>query len=143
LRSLLDELDARFFPLRNKPSEKAAKGVTEALDELTKRLKSLLSESLAATSKLEQRAANGEPREPLEKQYAALKRDVKMVPATKTRQAANYPDLVAGTFCGSPISSRRRGSIGIGITASLRPITSSGPPSLRSRSATSASGKRL
>jgi hypothetical protein len=140
LRSLLDELDARFFPLRNKPSEKAAKGVTEALDELTKRLKSLLSESLAATSKLEQRAANGEPREPLEKQYAALKRDVKMVPATKTRQAANYPDLVAGTFCHS---SRRRGSIGIGITASLRPITSSGPPSLRSRSATSASGKRL
>ena len=119
LRSLLDELDARFFPLRNKPSEEAAKGVTEALDELTKRLKSLLSESqfrrvaeirtrqqgtaallgpgldspmnytpkqkeqleqvisesLAATRKLEQRAANGEPREPLEKQYAALKRD--------------------------------------------------------------------
>jgi hypothetical protein len=38
--------------------------------------------------------------------------------------------------------SRRRGSIGIGITASLRPIRSSGPPSLRSRSATSASGNR-
>ena len=43
---------------------------------------------------------------------------------------------------GSPISCRRRGSIGIGITASLRRITSSGPPSLRSRSGTSASGKR-
>ena len=34
-----------------------------------------------------------------------------------------------------------RGSTGIGITASLRRITSSGPPSLRSRSGTSASGR--
>jgi hypothetical protein len=42
----------------------------------------------------------------------------------------------------SPISSRRRGSTGIGITASLHPTTSSGPPSRRSRSGTSASGKR-
>ncbi len=43
---------------------------------------------------------------------------------------------------GWPISCPHRGSTGIAITASLRQITSSGPPSLRSRSGTSASGKR-
>jgi peroxiredoxin len=119
LRSLLDELDARLFPFRNRPPEEAAKGVTEAMAELTKGLTSLLSdaqlrrlveiqarhqgtavllrprlsslmkytpkqkeqleqvisEALAATKKLEQRAAHGEPREPLEKQYAVLRRD--------------------------------------------------------------------
>jgi hypothetical protein len=41
-----------------------------------------------------------------------------------------------------PISSRRRGSTGTGITEYSRRTTSSGPPSLRSRSATSASGAR-
>jgi len=118
-RSLLDGLDARFFPLRNRPPDEAAKDVTETLAELTKKLESLLSESqfrrwaqiqtrqqgpaallrpgltslmdytpqqkdkleqvisetLAATEELEKRAANGEPREPLEKQYASLKQD--------------------------------------------------------------------
>jgi thiol-disulfide isomerase/thioredoxin len=116
-RRLLDECDAKFFPLRNKPSEEAAKGVMEAMAELTKKLQAMLSEpqfrrlaeiqtkqqgttallrpglsslldctskqkeeleqavseTLAKTKELEQRAANGEPREPLEKQYAALK----------------------------------------------------------------------
>jgi len=118
-RKLLDECDARFFPLRNKPSEEAAKGVTEAMGELTKRLQSLLSEAqfrrvaeiqtrqlgttallrptlasllnytprqresleqavseaLAKTKELEQRAADGELRETLEKQYTAIKQD--------------------------------------------------------------------
>jgi|GEM_PF-3586071 len=118
-RRLLDECDARFFPLRNKPLEEAAKGATEAMAELTKNLQSLLSEpqlrrlaeiqtrqqgtsallrtglaslmdytpqqkeqleqavseTLAKTKEFEQRAANGEPREPLEKQYTALKQD--------------------------------------------------------------------
>ena len=118
-RRLLDEFDAKFFPLRNKPPNQAAKGVTETMADLTNRLQSLLSESqfrrlaeiqtrqqgtaallrpglmtlmdydpqqkerlervisetLAATKELEQRATNGEPREPLEKQYAALKQD--------------------------------------------------------------------
>jgi thiol-disulfide isomerase/thioredoxin len=119
LRRLLDELDTRFFPLRNRPAEQSAKGVTETLAELSKRLQSLLSESqlrrlaeiqtrqqgtaallrpglgsllgytprqkeeleqviaetLAKTKELEKRATSGEPREPLEKQYAALKQD--------------------------------------------------------------------
>lgn len=119
LRRLLDELDARFFPLRNRPPEEAAQGVTETLAELTKKLESLLSvaqsqrlaqirmqqegtaallrpglaslleytpqqkekleqvisDMLANTRALEQRASLGEPREPLEKQYAALKHD--------------------------------------------------------------------
>lgn len=118
-RSLLDGLDVRFFPLRNRPPDEAAKGVTETLAELTKKLESLLSEAqsrrlaeiqtrqqgtsallrpgltslmdytsqqkerleqvisetLAKTKELEQRAASGEAREPLEKQYAALKQD--------------------------------------------------------------------
>lgn len=118
-RRLLDECDAKFFPLRNKPSEEAAKGVTEAMAELTKKLQAMLSEpqfrrlaeiqtrqqgttallrpglsslldytpkqkeeveqavseTLAKTKELEQRAANGEPREPLEKHFAALKQD--------------------------------------------------------------------
>ena len=43
---------------------------------------------------------------------------------------------------GSPISCRRHGSTGTGITGCLRRLTRSGPPSRRSRSATSASGKR-
>ncbi len=118
-RSLLDKLDAEFFPLRNRPPDEAAKGVTETLAELTEKLESLLSEAqfrrlaeiqtrqqgtsallrpgltslmdytpqqkerleqvisetLAKTKELEQRAASGEPRGPLEKQYAALKQD--------------------------------------------------------------------
>lgn len=118
-RRLLDECDAGFFPLRNKPSEEAAKGVTEAMGELTTKLQAMLSESqfrrlveiqtrqqgtaallrpglssllnytprqkeeleqavsetLAKTKELEQRAANGEPREPLEKQHTAIKQD--------------------------------------------------------------------
>jgi peroxiredoxin len=118
-RGLLDEFDARFFPLRNRPQEEAAKGVEESLAALTAKLQSLLSdaqfrrlieiqtrqqgtsallrpgltslmdytsqqkerleqvisETLAKTRELEQRAASGEPREPLEKQYAALKQD--------------------------------------------------------------------
>jgi hypothetical protein len=43
-------------------------------------------------------------------------------------------------WSGSPISSRRRGSTGIATTGCLRRITSSGGPSRRSRSGTSASG---
>jgi len=118
-RRLLDECDASFFPLRNKPSEEAAKGVTEAMTQLTKKLQAILSEpqfrrlaeiqtrqqgtaallrpglsslldytpkqkeeleqavfeTLAKTKELEKRAADGEPREPLEKQYTAIKQD--------------------------------------------------------------------
>ncbi|MFM8634163.1 MAG: redoxin domain-containing protein, partial [Planctomycetia bacterium] len=39
------------------------------------RLEQVITETLAATKDLEKRVANGEPREPLEKQYASLKRD--------------------------------------------------------------------
>jgi len=118
-RRLLDEFDARFFPLRNRPQEEAAKGVTETLADLTTRLRSLLSaaqfrrlaeiqtrqqgteallrpnlttlmdykpqqrdrleqviaETRGATKDLDQRLAQGEPREPLEKQYAELKQE--------------------------------------------------------------------
>lgn len=118
-RGLLDELDARFFPLRNRPPDEAAEGVADTLAELTGKLESLLSEAqlrrlaeirtrqqgttallrptlsslmdytprqkekleqvvsetLAQAKELEQRVAAGEPREPLEKQFAALKRD--------------------------------------------------------------------
>ncbi len=118
-RRLLDEFDGRFFPLRNRPQEEAAKGVTETLAALTDRLRSLLSEAqfrrlgeiqarqqgtaallrsnvsalmdytpeqkqqlerlisetLAASKHLEQRLKNGEPREPLEKEHAALKHE--------------------------------------------------------------------
>jgi thiol-disulfide isomerase/thioredoxin len=118
-RRLLDECDAGFFPLRNRPPEEAAKGVTEAMAQLTKKLQVLLSEpqfrrlteiqtrqqgtaallrpglssrldytpkqaeeleqavseTLAKTKELEKRAADGEPREPLEKQYTAIKQD--------------------------------------------------------------------
>ena len=118
-RGLLDEFDARFFPLRNQPQDQAAEGVRTILADLTNRLELLLSDSqlrrlveiqtrqqgtaallrpsfgrqmnynpqqeekleevitetLSATKELEQRASNGEPRSPLEKQYAALKRD--------------------------------------------------------------------
>ncbi len=45
-------------------------------------------------------------------------------------------------WTGSPLSSRRRASTGIGITACLHRTTRSGPPSRRWRSGTSASGKR-
>ena len=45
-------------------------------------------------------------------------------------------------WIGSPTSCRRRASTGTGITASLRRITRSGPPSRHSRSAISASGAR-
>ena len=44
---------------------------------------------------------------------------------------------------GSPISCRRRGSIGIGITGCFRPITACGKPSRRSRSGALVSGPRL
>jgi len=43
--------------------------------------------------------------------------------------SSNSRRLISST--GSPISCRRRASTGIGITASLHPITSSGPPSRR------------
>ena len=43
-RGLLDELDAKFFPLRNKPTDEAAKGATEILADATSRLENLLSE---------------------------------------------------------------------------------------------------
>lgn len=116
-RGLLDEVDAKFFPLRNKPNDEAAKGAAEILADTTSRLESLLSESqfrrfveiqtrqqgttallragmttlmnykpqqeerletvisetLAATRELEKRVGNGEPREPLEKEYSELK----------------------------------------------------------------------
>ena len=116
---LLDELDAKFFPLRNRPTDEATKGAAEILADATSRLEALLSEpqfrrlsaiqtrqqgttallqsrmtellnykpqqkerlegviseTLAATRDLEQRVGNGEPREPLEKEYAELKRD--------------------------------------------------------------------
>ena len=119
LRSLLDELDAEFFPLRNKPREEAAKGGTEILAEASTRLEAMLSkaqfrrlaeiqsrqqgttallqagmstlmnykpqqkerletvisETLAVTRELEKRVGNGEPREPLEKEYSKLKQD--------------------------------------------------------------------
>jgi peroxiredoxin len=118
-RSLLDEFDVRLFPLRNRPQEAAAKGVTEALSDLTTRLRPMLSEAqrrrlaeiqarqlgvtallrpdlsvaldyhfqqkdkleevisetLKAKQELEQRVAKGEPREPLEKQYASLQQE--------------------------------------------------------------------
>jgi peroxiredoxin len=117
--ALLDELDAQFFPLRNKPNDAAATGATEILADASSRLKTLLStqqflrfteiqtrqqgtaallqagmtkrlnfkpqqkerleqiisETLAATRELEKRVGNGEPREPLEKEYSALKRN--------------------------------------------------------------------
>jgi thiol-disulfide isomerase/thioredoxin len=118
-RGMLDELDAKFFPLRNKPKDEAAKGAAEVLADATSRLETLLSEpqlrrlaeiqtrqqgttallragmtklmnykpqqkerlenviseTLAATRELEKRVGNGEPREPLEKEYSELKRD--------------------------------------------------------------------
>jgi peroxiredoxin len=118
-RGLLDTLDARFFPLRNKPQEEVAKGAGEILADARHQLQSLLSaaqlrrlaelqtrqlgttallqeglakrmsytprqreqleevlsETAAATRALEKRVADGEPREPLEKEYSGLKRD--------------------------------------------------------------------
>ena len=119
LRRLLDEYDARFFPLRNKPSDEAAKSVSDAMARLTKKLQEILSEpqfrrlveiqtrqqgtgallrpglsslldytpkqkeeleqavseALAKTEDLEKRAGDGEPREPLQKQYTKIKQD--------------------------------------------------------------------
>ena len=118
-RSLLDELDAKFFPLRNKPNDAAAKGATKILADAISRVEALLSkpqflrlteiqtrqqgtaallrtgmiklmsykpqqkeqlehvisETLAATRELEKRVSNGEPREPLDKEYSELKRN--------------------------------------------------------------------
>jgi len=118
-RSVLDECDARFFPLRNRPQTEAAKEVADTFADLAKRLQLLLSaaqlrrlaeiqtrqlgtsallqpslttlmdytpsqreelekviaETRETTKALEQRAATGEPREPLEKRYAAIKRE--------------------------------------------------------------------
>jgi hypothetical protein len=118
-RGLFDDLDAKFFALRNKPDEEAANGAAEILADATSRLESLLSEqqfrrlmeiqtrpqgttallragmtklmsykpqqrerlekviseTLATTRELEKRVGNGELREPLEKEYAELKRD--------------------------------------------------------------------
>ena len=42
-RGLLDALDAKFFPLRNKPNEAASTGATELLADAASRLKTLLS----------------------------------------------------------------------------------------------------
>ena len=116
-RAVLDQFDATFFPLRNKPSAEASQGVANTLAKLTttlegmlsdgqlqrlveiqarqlgtrallqprlmelldytpgqkEQLEKVLSETRAATTKLEEQAAKGEPRGPLEKQYAALK----------------------------------------------------------------------
>jgi len=44
-RGLLDELDARFFPLRNKPNDEAAKGATEILADASTRLEAMLSQA--------------------------------------------------------------------------------------------------
>jgi peroxiredoxin len=44
-RGLLDELDVKFFPLRNKPSEEASKGGTEILAEASTRLEAMLSKA--------------------------------------------------------------------------------------------------
>jgi len=118
-RELLDALDAKFFPLRNKPHDEAAKGAAEILADATSQLQTLLSEpqfrrlaeiqtrqqgttallraglmkrmnykpqqkerlekviseTLAATRELERRVGDGEPREPLEREYSELKRD--------------------------------------------------------------------
>lgn len=118
-RTLLDGLDAKFFPLRNQPRDKGSKQATEILAHAAKSLESLLtkaqlrrlaeiqvrlqgtrallqdglanpmsytpeqrqrltkviSETLAATRELEARVGKGEPREPLEKQYAEHKRE--------------------------------------------------------------------
>lgn len=118
-RSLLDEFDARFFPLRNRPPEEAAKGVEESVAALTEKLQALLSntqfrrlmeiqtrqqgtaallgprltiltnytpqqrekleqvisETLAKAKELEKRAASGEPRAALERNFAALQQD--------------------------------------------------------------------
>jgi thiol-disulfide isomerase/thioredoxin len=118
-RGLLDELDAKFFPLRNKPRQEAAEGATKILADASTRLESMLSEAqfrrlaeiqdrqqgttallqarmttlmnykpqqkdrlekvisetLAATRELEKRVGDGEPREPLEKDYSKLKQD--------------------------------------------------------------------
>jgi peroxiredoxin len=116
-RDLLDELDARFFPLRNMSRDESARLADELIIEAHRRLAALLAEkklqrfaeiharqegpaallraglakrmgytsgqreqlekiiadTLAATQELEKRAADGEPREPLEKEFAALK----------------------------------------------------------------------
>jgi len=44
-RGLLDELDAKFFPLRNRPNDEAAKGATEILAEASTRLETMLSKA--------------------------------------------------------------------------------------------------
>lgn len=44
-RRLLDSLDARVFPLRNKPAAEAAAGVDKALAELDERLRALLDDA--------------------------------------------------------------------------------------------------
>ncbi len=118
-RGLLDELDAKFFPLRNTPREEASNGAAEILADASTRLEAMLSkaqfrrlgeiqsrqqgttallraemttlmhykpqqkerlekvisETLAVTRELEKRVGNGEPREPLEKEYSKLKQD--------------------------------------------------------------------
>jgi len=118
-RTLLDGLDAKFFPLRNQPRDAGGKQAGAILQQAFTSLESLLtkaqlrrfaeiqvrlqgtgallqdglaktmsytpeqreqltkviSETLAATRELEARAGKGEPREPLEKQYADRKRE--------------------------------------------------------------------
>jgi len=117
-RTLLDGLDARFFPLRNQPHDEGSRQAAAILEQAATSLESLLttaqrrrfaeiqvrlqgtgallqdgmstrlncaakqreqlarvvSETLAATRELEARAGTGEPREPLDRQYADLKR---------------------------------------------------------------------
>ena len=116
-RDLLDELDGRFFPLRNQPSEEAGEKAADILRDATRQCESILSDrqsrrlseiqtrqqgtsallragmkrlleykpgqseqlervishTRAATQELEMRATKGEPREPLEKEFARLK----------------------------------------------------------------------
>ena len=118
-RTLLDGLDAKFFPLRNQPRDEGGRQAGAILQQAFTSLESLLtkaqlrrfaeiqvrlqgtgalledglaktmsftpvqraqvakviSETLAATRELEARARKGEPREPLEKQYADRKRE--------------------------------------------------------------------
>lgn len=118
-RGLLDEHDARFFPLRNRSGDDAARDVTAVLDALLGRVEEVLddrqwrrltevrtrlygttavlrpglTERLDLTddqrerlgqvvfaaarevTDLEKRAADGEPRGPLEERYAELRKD--------------------------------------------------------------------
>ncbi|RLT20500.1 MAG: hypothetical protein DWI27_00310 [Planctomycetota bacterium] len=71
---------------------------------------------------------------------AALGRAGFTAPLGTLLPAVTCPTQATMLTTGWPISSRRRASTGIATTGCLRRITSSGGPSRRSRSGTSASG---